>query len=948
MRLTTKEALDYYVFTILSEMTKKKRDTAPSISINTSQASVNSNNSITTASWTHLVSPEPEPGNNSDIFYDFAKLSTGEIIAVGRNSSGKPKIGFINKISDTGQETWRGWVKRESSESIGNDEPGCIATDAADSIYIGGRVMATSGNTSYKTGQDEPATIFGEKYNGGGSDGFIKKRNSEGDFLWSKLIGGEGFDSIADILIDDSNQCMYVTGSIDQKKRGEDGIHIAAYIAKYDLDGNEIWSDTIISDTINDYGPASTSAISIALDNSGDIYITGRTEGDLFNQKFIGGGVDLFAAKYNSIGTRIWGKLYGSESGLDAPSKILIHDSNIFIAGSTEASFEGSTKIKKETADEDLFLLKLNTSGVPLWNTNIGTAERDTRGDVAITPNGAIFVAGESLKKTSSDKYIRNISVYQISQDGNPASAISFGSDSYDSLFQTESLNNEFLYLAGSTNGTKFNGTPTSVFDGAGSDSYLTKINLSEDFYGSTYIRTNYNEDGSKEITGTSANDDISGSIADDMILGIEGDDDLRGGVGDDTLNGDGGNDSLKGDEDNDHLNAGDGNDYLLGGSGNDNLCGGDGNDRLLGDSGDDTLSGGEGIDLYTGGSGNDLLIGSGKLDIATFQGDINEYTFSTLSDGSVQVVDNVSDRDGIDTLINIFEVAFKDTTTSHEIDSQVDIQNIPITCTTAACVTPTPSPAPTPEPTPTPDPTPIPAPTPEPTPTPDPTPVPALTPNLVEDGVAEVTNGTVEVPKSDSENITVDTVDQTTTVTTEAEVNKMTIKVENDFVVEGETLTKPLFTLNNKGKSELMLSNKENIRATITATQGTNNIILADTSMKASKVKGGKGQEFISIEEGTKLIGKNIFNLGAGKDSVNIDGSIKTLIINNGKDNDRDTITIESYDLIKKKLAIKNFGKTDRLVIEEDVFKYKTLNSEKTNDALQELGIMVDTIGSD
>jgi len=175
-----------------------------------------------------------------------------------------------------------------------------------------------------------------------------------------------------------------------------------------------------------------------------------------------------------------------------------------------------------------------------------------------------------------------------------------------------------------------------------------------------------------------------------------------------------------------------------------------------------------------------------------------------------------------------------------------------------------------------------------------------------------------------------------------------MTIKVDNDFVVEGETLLEPVFTLNNKGESELILSNKENIRATITAKKGTNNIILADTTMKASKIKGGKGQELITIEEGTKLIGKNSFKLGTGKDSVTIDGSIKTLTIDNGNDKDRDTIAIKSYDLIKKKLKIKNFGPKDKLVIEGDVYTYKSLRNGNTNNALRELGIVVDTIANE
>ena len=215
-------------------------------------------------------------------------------------------------------------------------------------------------------------------------------------------------------------------------------------------------------------------------------------------------------------------------------------------------------------------------------------------------------------------------------------------------------------------------------------------------------------------------------------------------------------------------------------------------------------------------------------------------------------------------------------------------------------------------------------------------------------DGIAETPNGSVEVSESASDNVTVDNIDQITTVTTESKINGITIKVENEFVVEGETLSQPVFKLNGQGESELILSNKRNVRATITANKGTNNIILAETSMKDSTVKGGKGQELITIEEGTKLIGKNTFKLGNGKDSVNINGSVKTLVINNGVDEDRDKIIIESYDLIQKKMKVKNFGKQDRLVIEGDVFKYKSLNNEVTNNALKELGIVVDTIGSD
>ena len=175
-----------------------------------------------------------------------------------------------------------------------------------------------------------------------------------------------------------------------------------------------------------------------------------------------------------------------------------------------------------------------------------------------------------------------------------------------------------------------------------------------------------------------------------------------------------------------------------------------------------------------------------------------------------------------------------------------------------------------------------------------------------------------------------------------------MKITIQNDFIVEGKKLSNPVFTLSGNSNSTLTLSNNKTVGATIKAKKGVNDIEFVDTIVKSSVVKGGNSQEFIAVEEGTKLIGKNRFRLGNGKDSVNIDGSIKTLVINNGLDKDRDKIIIKSYDLIQKKLRINNFGKTDRLVIEEDIFKYKSLNNEETKEALKELGIVVDTIGSD
>ena len=89
------------------------------------------------------------------------------------------------------------------------------------------------------------------------------------------------------------------------------------------------------------------------------------------------------------------------------------------------------------------------------------------------------------------------------------------------------------------------------------------------------------------------------------------------------------------------------GSDFLRGGAGNDSLDGGSGSDTLIGNGGDDFLDGGAG------------------LDTVGFTGNVADYTVTLQLDGSLQVTDNVANRDGTDTLFNIENLAFDDGTFS-------------------------------------------------------------------------------------------------------------------------------------------------------------------------------------------------------------------------------------------------------------------------------------------
>ncbi|MCX8058428.1 MAG: SBBP repeat-containing protein [Spirochaetes bacterium] len=104
----------------------------------------------------------------------------------------------------------------------------------------------------------------------------------------------------------------------------------------------------------------------IALDSSGNIYLTGYTNGNLDGQNK-NGTQDLFLIKFNSSGDKIWTI---RSTGADTRSYNLTIDSsdNIFLTGWTDGNLNGQIKSGSKT----LFLIKYNSSGIKQWIKLLG------------------------------------------------------------------------------------------------------------------------------------------------------------------------------------------------------------------------------------------------------------------------------------------------------------------------------------------------------------------------------------------------------------------------------------------------------------------------------------------------------------------------------------------------------------------------------------------------
>ena len=97
----------------------------------------------------------------------------------------------------------------------------------------------------------------------------------------------------------------------------------------------------------------------VTTDSSGNIYVTGITERGLDGNNNSGYD-DIFLVKYNSSGTKQWTKQMGTSSDDRGNSVTTDSSGNIYLTGSTEGGLDGNTN----SGDEDIFLMKYNSSGI--------------------------------------------------------------------------------------------------------------------------------------------------------------------------------------------------------------------------------------------------------------------------------------------------------------------------------------------------------------------------------------------------------------------------------------------------------------------------------------------------------------------------------------------------------------------------------------------------------
>lgn len=280
---------------------------------------------------------------------------------------------FVMKYDSAGNSQWV-----IQSGSAVDTVARAVAIDASGNIYVAGD---TAGNIGGQT-----------NYAGGSTDAFVAKYDANGNLLWTRLLGTTGDDGAYGIAADASGN-VYVTGNTTGSfatftNAGGTDIFVAAF----DTNGTSLW--------VKQFGTAKDDhAGAIALDRAHSaLYVAGGTKGGLNGNSnadttaTAGTTNDLFVMKFDTSGSALWTKQFGTAQDDDAHGVATDSAGNVYLTGYTSGSLDGTTT----TSNPDIFLVKYDATGARQWTKQLGSTQTDNANAVTVAGDGSVFLAGDT------------------------------------------------------------------------------------------------------------------------------------------------------------------------------------------------------------------------------------------------------------------------------------------------------------------------------------------------------------------------------------------------------------------------------------------------------------------------------------------------------------------------------------------------------------------------
>jgi hypothetical protein len=348
-----------------------------------------------------------------------------------------------------------------------------LAKDGSGNIIIAGHSLGNlDGNTNAGPDPAVPSVKT--------PDVFVTKITPAGGTAWTVLIGTPGSDIASGVAVDPSDDSIVVIGTTVGGRNGNPNEgETDCFITKLTATGAVSWT-TVLGSAGIDRGGA------VVVGQAGNVYITGYTYGQLDTG---GTGTspfaDIFVSKLSSTGLTMWTDQISASNSSSFGTGIAVDASgNVYVTGYTNGSLPGAVNANQGISS-DLFLMKLDAStGAQIGVYQLGTPDIDQAWSVAVDGAGMAYVAGgtygdldgnTNANRGTADIFVTRFSTtLPVASWVQPGGTMQAGSTANDIAYAvTLDATNNALYLTGGT----IDNLPGNITAGL-EDLFVMKIDL--------------------------------------------------------------------------------------------------------------------------------------------------------------------------------------------------------------------------------------------------------------------------------------------------------------------------------------------------------------------------------------------------------------------------------------------------------------------------------------
>jgi Beta-propeller repeat/Head domain of trimeric autotransporter adhesin len=389
-----------------------------------------------TLSDTNILSLFKQDGSAAGITLD---PTAGSVTLAGLtsgiyHSNGTPMVSFSSTgtVTFPSRPIFSSGIDFGSGKILNNSNVGYMRDLITDFGYVENPIVATAikniklvgagvssvvgvGSHLYVVGNFDGNPTVGDSgygpidlsYYGVSRGSFVAKLDANGEQQWIGVMGGFGSDAFTNatsVAVDSSGNVL-VAGSFAGTMQifDDNGFSVTSsgrsdgYVAKFNSNGLPLWAEPI-------GGTSIVVASSVAVDNSGNVFVGGSFSGattNLHTNIISAGNTDGYVAKFHSDGGLLWAKPIGGAS-YDSESQVAVDNSgNVYVAGSFQGTTINSTNITG-LGNTDGYVAKFQSNGLLLWAKPIGGASYDSARSVAVDSSGNVYVAGSFQGTTIS------------------------------------------------------------------------------------------------------------------------------------------------------------------------------------------------------------------------------------------------------------------------------------------------------------------------------------------------------------------------------------------------------------------------------------------------------------------------------------------------------------------------------------------------------------------